>query len=237
MPETLHGRALLGLVLALLVSACGRADPDPHPPNAPTADLERRYQQARDASHRGDYAVAYCILRELAEQYDDPRAAFLLGWMYHNGYGLAIDDEQAIAWWTKAARHGHADAWYALGQLMELDTKDKARKAKALDYYLEAARLGHEDAQQWLRHRLARLKPDPRLLDALQKEWRVFGPTRKIKARAANLRAKPSTKAKRLRTLPKGTPVVVIGALGRKWRKVGVPGTRLTGWVYAPLLD
>ncbi len=185
----------------------------------------------------GDYAKAFCTLRELAEQAGNARAQYLLGWMYHNGYGLAIDDDQAIGWWLRAARSGHADAWHALGQLMELDVKDKMRKAKAVDYYLNAARLGHEEAQQWLRQQLGRSKPDPRLLEALQEDWRVFGPTRKVKADRANLRAKPSTKSKRLETLPKGTPVLILGSHGRKWRHVAVPGTRLVGWIYAPLLE
>jgi len=228
------------LALTAPMCGCGRAgDTPPRGTGAEPAapDPETLYESAEAAMREGDYAEAYCVLRRLAEKDGDTRAAYLLGWLYHNGYGLRIDDEQAERWWLKAARGGNADAWFALGQLMELDVRDKAKKARALDYYLEAARLGHAEARQWLRRRLARARPEAKLLDALQKEWQVFGPTVKVKANRASLRAKPSTKAKRIKVLPRGTPVLVLGAHGRKWRHVGVPGTRLRGWIYAPLLE
>ena len=46
----------------------------------------------RDASlavKKGNYAIAYCIWNSLAES-NDAEALYNLGWLYHNGYGLAI---------------------------------------------------------------------------------------------------------------------------------------------------
>ena len=74
------------------------------------------YERASAAMRRGDYAVAYCLLQPLGDS-GDRHAQYTLGWMYHNGYGLAIDDAKSLAWWRKAAEQDLADASFALGML------------------------------------------------------------------------------------------------------------------------
>ena len=42
-----------------------------------------------------------------------------LGLMYHNGYGVEIDYEQAVKWYKEAANLGQKDAEQKLGDLGE----------------------------------------------------------------------------------------------------------------------
>jgi len=44
-------------------------------------------------------------------------AQYVLGAMYHNGQGVALDYGKALHWLLKAAEQGHADAQYGLGLL------------------------------------------------------------------------------------------------------------------------
>ncbi|MBF0471759.1 MAG: sel1 repeat family protein, partial [Gammaproteobacteria bacterium] len=97
------------------------------------------------ALRRGNFAEAYYYWRPLAEA-GDAEAQFGLGWMYHNGYGLAIDDQIAAKWWQQAAEQNHGDAALALATLyhhgegaIETDIE------RALSYYRQAALAGHED--------------------------------------------------------------------------------------------
>lgn len=40
-----------------------------------------------------------------------------LGNLYHNGYGVTVDNEQAIIWYQKAAEQSYADAQYSLAHM------------------------------------------------------------------------------------------------------------------------
>jgi len=213
---------LAGLMFALLLAGrAGAADGDP----------------IAEAMTAGNYAEAYCLLRPRAE-HGDPDAQYLLGWMYHNGYGLLIDDAKAEHWWLKAAAQGHADAAFALAQLYDIDGRDKADKLKALEYYLQAARQGQEDARQILLAKLAHAKGPvrDRLLEILEKDARLFGSLAHIKADRANLRSGPGTGFKVVSTLPKGTPLTVIEHRG-DWMRVGIPQLGTVAWIYARLVS
>ncbi|MCG6870490.1 MAG: SH3 domain-containing protein [Gammaproteobacteria bacterium] len=200
-----------------------------------SASDTRTYEEARKSMQAGNYAEAYCILRPLAEQ-NDNRAQYLLGWMYHNGYGMAINDEEAKQWWTRSGNNGNRDALYQLALLLELD--GRSGPDNALAYYLRAARLGHEDAGDWLRVRLATTMndPAPELLDALEREWTLYGAPAKVKGDEANIRKGPGTGYPIVATLTRGTPLVELDRSG-KWVRIGLAGRRQTGWIYAPLLE
>ncbi|MFZ5523644.1 MAG: sel1 repeat family protein [Pseudomonadota bacterium] len=72
------------------------------------------YQQGIDAYAKGDFAVALKKLQPIAEQ-GNADAQFRLGLMYDLGNGVAQDDKQAVAWWSKAAEQGQAEAQEHLG--------------------------------------------------------------------------------------------------------------------------
>lgn len=205
----------------------------PIPPQA----AETAFEQAASDMRRGDYAEAYCRLRPMAEAGDN-RAEYLLGWMYHNGYGLVIDDDKAEHWWSKAAEQGNVEALFALGQLHDLDgrTRDDARQA--LDYYLRAARRGHTDARQILRAKLVQddAPGRERLLDLLETDWAVLGAALRIKGSQVNIREGPGTRYGIVTTLAAGAPLVALGRRGQ-WIRVGIAGDRRLGWVHAPLVQ
>ena len=68
------------------------------------------------AYERGDYATALWEWKPLAEQ-GDARAQYNLGVMYDHGYGVPLNDKEAVKWYRKAAEQGYASAQYNLGFL------------------------------------------------------------------------------------------------------------------------
>ena len=81
---------------------------------AAPADLEFRH--GLSAYNSGDYAKAKSIWEPLAEQEDAPSQAGL-GFMYHRGFGMAVDDKKAAYWSRKAAEHGQPEGQMLLGSL------------------------------------------------------------------------------------------------------------------------
>ena len=71
-------------------------------------------EDGRSAYQRGDYRAALRLLRSPAEQ-GVAEAQSLLGFMYHDGQGVAGDDVQAAVWFRKAAEQGNLAAEAALG--------------------------------------------------------------------------------------------------------------------------
>ena len=64
-----------------------------------------------NAYHRGDYATALRIMRELADQ-GDAFAQRSLGVMYSKGQGVTQDNAAAVRWYRKAADQDFAKAQY-----------------------------------------------------------------------------------------------------------------------------
>ena len=74
------------------------------------------FRQGLTAFNIGDYATALRLWRPLAER-DDPRSEAGLGFMYHRGLGVAVDDGEAAMWLRRAAEHGQAEGQLMLGIL------------------------------------------------------------------------------------------------------------------------
>ncbi len=214
------------LMAALLVLA--------HAPNPASADPG---ENAREAMRAGNYAEAYCIWRPLAER-GDPEAQFAVGWMYHNGYGLAIDDHAAIDWWEKAAGSDHTEAMMALAMLYRLGGKDVKRNSeRAVEYFLRAAELQDEDAREMLltmirgRDRQARALA----LEVLRKKPGILGKLLMVAVPRANLRSGPSTKHGLSGSLKQGAVVVELERQG-DWVRIGVAEKGLIAWVFGKLV-
>ncbi len=69
-----------------------------------------------DAYFDGNYAAALEKLKPEADG-GDVIAQYFLGEMYLHGKGVDQDFEQAVAWYSRAAEHGHPQAQAALGSL------------------------------------------------------------------------------------------------------------------------
>jgi Sel1 repeat len=98
------------LAIVLFVSAnlgCGGV-------SAGTEDTE--FRRGLSAFNTGDYAAALSIWRPLAEQ-DEPRSEAGIGFMYHRGLGIAVDDNAAAIWLHRAAEQGQAEGQLMLGIL------------------------------------------------------------------------------------------------------------------------
>lgn len=219
-------RGFGGCALALLLAA-GMALP---------ASGNPLIEQAREAVRTGNYAIAYCIWNPLARN-GDADAQFNLGWLFHNGYGLAIDDAAAERWWLEAAQQGHRDSQLALGTLYRLGGRGVAPDpVKAANWLVQAARAGDEDAPVLLATMLAASPENPTLQGMLRAHPGAFGSTVRIAAERANLRRGPGTGYAILRTAKAGDRLVRLGERGN-WVQVAVPETGRVAWVFGKLID
>ncbi len=78
------------------------------------------------AAENYDYPAAVKILGPLADQ-GDAAAQFNIALMYHSGSGVQANENEAVKWYTKAAKNGHrtaqeylaaayADGWFGLAR-------------------------------------------------------------------------------------------------------------------------
>ena len=72
------------------------------------------------------------------------------GRMYYNGQGLPKDDQQAVAWYRKAAEQGHALEQYLLGNMYAFGNGVPKDEQEAAAWYRKAAEQGDDGAQNSL---------------------------------------------------------------------------------------
>ena len=103
--------------------------------------VEARFKQGYELYTKKSYAAAFPILLETA-QAGHPRAQAVLGIIYSQGRGQAVDNKQAAVWYAKAAAQGHRAAQFSLGNLyLEGDGVQKDQ-AKAVQLYRQSADQG-----------------------------------------------------------------------------------------------
>lgn len=204
--------------------------------NQRNPQVEQMHQQARDAMLQGNYAVAYCIWQPLARQGDNS-AQYNIGWMYHNGYGLRIDDETALFWWLKAAATGSADAHFALGDLYANGQGVEKNMAIALGWYISAALKEHVPARETL---MTLLGSNDRLAISafqtlLKSDWSILGDTMEVSVDRANTRQGPNTSYQVVTTLQRGHQVIPLKE-NNGWTYIGITGLGKTAWIFTPLI-
>ena len=69
------------------------------------------------ATKTNEHYKAFPLWQESAQR-GNSTAQYNLGLCYHNGWGTAKDDDQAIYWWQKAAADGHEDARHNIEVIM-----------------------------------------------------------------------------------------------------------------------
>jgi uncharacterized protein YgiM (DUF1202 family) len=195
------------------------------------------FEEGMNALLEGNFAEAYCQWKPLAHK-GHAEAQYNLGWLYANGNGLNVDQDEANRWWKAAAEQGHADAQFAIGLGLITGVNGLKKNAReAVTWFLQAARQGHRDSREIL----LRLNADPGI-DLLAMEpglmnesW--FGQTGVVTSDVINVRDKPTTKSKVVARLKKGTEVRVLGQRGN-WVQVVLPEgdeSRLA-WIYHSLV-
>ena len=93
---------------------------------------------------------AFAEMKPLLEFYAKkqvPSAQYLLGVIFHRGYGVKKDDAEAVNWWRKAAEQGNAYAQYRLGWMYHRGYGVRQDYAEAVNWYRKAAEQGNAPAQ------------------------------------------------------------------------------------------
>ncbi len=91
-----------------------------------------------------------------AYAHDSPPAAYYLGLMYKNGYGVALDKVVAIKHFEFAAAKNVADAMYELGNAHAHADGVEQDQPQAMRWYMRAAALEHPPAIQEIAYAYAR---------------------------------------------------------------------------------
>lgn len=101
---------------------------------------------AQEAYDTGDYQTALENWQALAEQgFVD--AQYGMGLLYSKGFGVPMDDTQALKWYMLAAEQGHAQAQCDLGVMHANGWGVPPDDGQALQWYLMAAEQGLTQAQ------------------------------------------------------------------------------------------
>jgi len=84
------------------------------PLSAAPADVE--FRNGLSAYNGGDYLKALEIWLPLAQQ-EDAKSQAGVGFIYHRGLGVDVDNQKAFFWSRKAAEHGQPEGQMMLGTL------------------------------------------------------------------------------------------------------------------------
>jgi TPR repeat protein len=90
-----------------------------------------------------------------------PKAANNLGALYDQGYGVALDRNQAAVWFSKGAEGGDVDAQFNLGSMYWLGHGVRKDIGRAAHWFLLAAQQGHGAARKKLAYLYSNRIPLP----------------------------------------------------------------------------
>ena len=123
-------RSILAVALFLLAPAVWSGD----------------FKKGWDAYSSTDYATALAEWQELADA-GDAEACYGMGLLYGNGFGVDMNDEQALKYYGIAAEAGHADAQYNLGVMHQNGWGVPVNEEEGMKWYFLAADQGIVGAQ------------------------------------------------------------------------------------------
>jgi uncharacterized protein len=117
-------------------------------PVAPSlaAPADAAFRQGLSAYNSGDFTKAMKIWLPLAQAGDAPAQAGI-GFMYHRGMGMPVDNRKAAYWLRKAAEHGQPEGQMMLGTLYFYGTGVEKDYIKAYAWCDLAQDGGNADAQ------------------------------------------------------------------------------------------
>jgi TPR repeat protein len=104
------------------------------------------FTTGQEAYNSGDYETALTEWRPLAEA-GDADGQFGMGLLFGNGFGVALDDEQALKWYGLAASQGHAKAQCKLAVMHANGWGVPQSDEEAFIWYSLAAEQGVTPAQ------------------------------------------------------------------------------------------
>jgi TPR repeat protein/transglutaminase-like putative cysteine protease len=107
------------------------------------------YEAGVKAVEQKNYGLALVSLKPLADT-GHPRAQSYLGYMYENGFGVAIDLSEAARWYRLAAEQGDSYSQTRLGYLYEKGLGVPRDDVLAAQWYGKSAAAGDESGESWL---------------------------------------------------------------------------------------
>jgi TPR repeat protein len=107
------------------------------------------FRKGWDAYNSLDYATAKAEWEALADA-GDAKAAYGMGLLYGNGFGVDMNDELALKYYGIAAQQGHADAAFNLAVMHQNGWGVPPSDEVANKWYLVAANKGNTEAQMAL---------------------------------------------------------------------------------------
>ncbi|MFT4178561.1 MAG: hypothetical protein QM612_03745 [Thermomonas sp.] len=197
-----------------------------------------------------DYARAMKLYREEAETGETTNGDFGMGYMYSNGLGVQKDLKLALQHYQRAAEAGSTASMYNASLLL-----DESDPQTAFKWKLKAAELGDASAQNNTgvayfegkgveRNTASALywyaKSAQQGNELAMGNIKALLPERShatVASASANLRAQPSTDAKVLISLPKGTRVYPIDTPSPGWREVFVESGYRLGYLSETVLQ
>lgn len=108
---------------------------------APLAVFAGDLEKGMEAFNVGDYETSLAECQPLADA-GNAAAQFCVGRLYANGFGVAMDDAQALHWYGAAADQGYPDAQYNLGVMHANGWGVEMNDDQAAVFYREAAEQG-----------------------------------------------------------------------------------------------
>ena len=113
---------------------------------APAAGIGADLGKGLAAYNTGDYETAMAECLPLADN-GNAGAQFCVGRMYANGFGVDMNDEQALKWYGLAAEQGHGEAAFNLGVMHANGWGVPMDDVAAFQWYMKGAENGFAQAQ------------------------------------------------------------------------------------------
>lgn len=108
-------------------------------PNDPNVDL------VYGAYQRGHFKTAFDLAMVRAKA-GDPKAMTMLGVLYSAGYGIPLDDAEAVKWYQRASDAGDREAMFQLAMMRMAGRGGPVDKQAAVKLLASAAKLGESKA-------------------------------------------------------------------------------------------
>lgn len=115
--------------------------------------------RAVKALESGDFETSFVLTEALAID-GDPLAQHFLGWHYHKGLGIPVDDTKAVFWWQLAAKGGIPEAQQGLGWAYENGRGIDKDLRHAYFWYARAVNGGDQTARESLTLLARSLSPE-----------------------------------------------------------------------------
>ncbi|MBU1191220.1 MAG: sel1 repeat family protein [Gammaproteobacteria bacterium] len=106
-------------------------------------------RRAVTALEKGDFETSFVLTEALAID-GDALAQHFLGWHYHKGLGIPVDDIKAVFWWQLAAKQGIPEAQQGLGWAYENGRGTDRDLEHAYYWYTRAVAGGDRTARESL---------------------------------------------------------------------------------------